>query len=313
MINQSGAKLWPQFAADLQAQSGIDFGYEQSGGFQLLMTEKEVENRASQVDRLQRQSGDIGVRMLDHAELARRIDAIGPTVAGASYCPLDGAVNPLNMLRALRAAFVKSGGEILTGTKVERISGAQGGFSVMAGERTVDARRLVIAAGLATRELAASVDIDMPIFPQRGQIIVTERVQKFINHPNSAVRQLSEGTVLLGSTQENVGFDKEVDVPLLARIARRATTIFPCLSGVNVTRTWGCLRVMTPDGSPIYERSPTFPDAFAVAAHSGITLAPHHVGMLARDILDGGYGETLQAFSKARFGGDRSNIAISEH
>ena len=99
----------------------------------------------------------------------------------------------------------------------------------------------------------------------------------------------------------------------IARIARRATTIFPCLSGVNVTRTWGCLRVMTPDGSPIYERSPTFPDAFAVAAHSGITLAPHHVGMLAHDILDGGYGETLQAFSKARFGGDRSNIAISEH
>lgn len=313
LLNQRVAGLWPDFAVRLAAASGIDFGYQQRGGFQFLLTSKEADNRAAQIERLQRQSGDIGISLLDNAALKVQIADIGAGVVAASYCALDGAVNSLLMLRALQISFERAGGEIVRGARVNSITPSRGQFSVKAGERHIVGEHLVIAAGLGSRDLAREVGIDLPIFPQRGQIMVTERVRRFLTRPNSSIRQMEEGTVLLGSTQEDVGFDNGVETGGLARIAYRAAVAFPLLEHVRIARSWGCLRVMTPDGSPIYETSGSHPGAFAVAAHSGITLAPLHVEMLGRDVLNGSYSAAARAFSAARFANRRGFAAVSEH
>ena len=47
----------------------------------------------------------------------------------------------------------------------------------------------------------------MPLRPQRGQILVTERLAPLLPLPSSGLRQTSDGTVMIGATQEEVGFD----------------------------------------------------------------------------------------------------------
>jgi len=77
--------------------------------------------------------------------------------------------------------------------------------------------------------------------------------------------------------------------------------MFPRLAGLNVVRTWSALRVMSPDGFPIYDQSLTCPGAFVVTCHSGVTLAANHVLTVAPAILAGALPDTLASFSSRRF------------
>jgi glycine/D-amino acid oxidase-like deaminating enzyme len=87
----------------------------------------------------------------------------------------------------------------------------------------------------------------------------------------------------------------------MGNIAARAVRAFPRLASVNVVRAWGCLRIMTPDGFPIYQQSAAHPGAFAVAVHSGVTLGAFHAKVLAGAIAEGRFTGELAAFSGDRF------------
>jgi glycine/D-amino acid oxidase-like deaminating enzyme len=115
------------------------------------------------------------------------------------------------------------------------------------------------------------------------------------------MRQTDEGTVMLGDSQEDVGFDITTKVAVLNKIADRNTRIFPALKQASIIRTWAALRVMSPDGFPIYEQSQRYPGAFAATCHSGVTLAGAHALALAPAIMQGALPESLAAFSSARF------------
>ena len=77
---------------------------------------------------------------------------------------------------------------------------------------------------------------------------------------------------------------------------------FPFLQDVNVVRTWAALRVMSPDGLPIYEQSREFPGAFVATCHSGVTLAAAHAGRYAQHVIDGELPADLRRFTGERFG-----------
>ena len=65
-------------------------------------------------------------------------------------------------------------------------------------------------------------------------------------------------------------------------------------------RTWSALRVMSPDGFPIYDQSQSFPGAFVATCHSGVTLAANHVLALAPLIREGALPAEFQPFSARR-------------
>ena len=86
---------------------------------------------------------------------------------------------------------------------------------------------------------------------------------------------------MIGDSQEDLGFDTVVRNPVVSLMAERAIRMFPLLAGLNVVRTWSALRVMSPDGFPIYDQSQSYPGAFVATCHSGVTLAANHVLALA--------------------------------
>ena len=296
------AAAWPELAASLKQQTGLDAGLRQPGGFMFCLSDEEYESRAALVHRMHNENGDTGTRMVDRAEVRAMVPGLGDEVVGASFCPIDGHASPLYLLRALHAGDQANGVAYRPGRKVDRIEAAPGDFTVHSGAERFTAPRVVIAAGLGSRDLAPMVGLSMPVTPLQGQIIATARLPKFLDYATHVVRQTEEGTVLLGDSQEDVGFDISTRVSVLSQIAARNVRVFPALRDAAIVRMWAALRVMSPDGLPIYEQSERFPGAFAATCHSGVTLAGAHALALAPAILAGVLPEELAAFRSGRFG-----------
>ena len=296
------SELWTAFAAELKDATGVDAMHERRGGISICLSGEELENRRRMLEQIHLEQGETGFEyeMLDRAELTRRIPAAGPEAVGASYTRYDGAANPLYMLRGLHAGLLGLGGKYAPHSRVTAISARPGEFRIEAGGNTYVAPRLVLAAGLGNKELAPLVGLDAPVRPQRGHIVVTERVAPVIPLTHT-VRQMPEGGLLLGDSFEEAGYDDIVSPKPLRDITARAVRTFPFLRDVNVVRTWAALRVMSPDGLPIYEQSREFPGAFLATCHSGVTLAAAHAGRYAQYVLDGALPSELNRFSSARF------------
>jgi glycine/D-amino acid oxidase-like deaminating enzyme len=122
-----------------------------------------------------------------------------------------------------------------------------------------------------------------------------------LDYATHIMRQTEEGSVMLGDSQEDAGFDVSVTVPVMRSIAARNLAAFPALKDANVVRVWAALRVMSPDGLPIYARSESHPGAFAATCHSGVTLAGAHALALAPAILAGELPAALAPFHHGRF------------
>jgi octopine oxidase subunit B len=298
---RTSAELWPELAEALAGTTGVDVALRQRGGLAFCLSDAELDERASLLTRMHNESGDIGTRIVDRDELRAMVPGIGDRVVGASFCPIDGEAHPLHLLRALHAGLLRLGGDYLPGRTVDSIDPAPHSFAVRVGAEMFTAAKLVIAAGLGSRDLAPMVGLDMPVTPLRGQIIVTERLQPFLDYTCHTLRQTVEGSVMMGDSQEDAGFDTSVGVPVLQSMAERNTAVFPALKEASVVRVWAALRVMSPDGFPIYEQSERYPGAFAATCHSGVTLAGAHALALAPAIIAGELPERFAAFSARRF------------
>lgn len=300
---RSSADRWTAFAETLSGEIGLDIGYRKTGGIHLCLSDEEMEERISLLRRLHNQAGPAGYdyTLLDSKEVASMLPGIGPSVVGGSYGPHDGHTNPLYLLRALHAGLARMNVKYRTGRRVDRIVAEKGSFRVYSGEETFVAGKLVIAAGLGSKVLGPAVGLDIPVNPLKGQILVTERARPLFKMPTTFVRQTEEGSIMMGDSHEDVGFDVCSTVDILSQIAARAVSSFPVLSSLRVVRAWAALRIMTPDGYPVYDESERFPGAYSVTCHSGVTLAAAHALRLAPAIADGSFRQLLAPFSGKRF------------
>ena len=296
------ASLWPGFADELENTTKVPLQLSKSGGLDFCLTQRELDDRAAALLGLRESlGGDYPFERLDADEVRKLVPAASGDFAGAIFGPEDRHCNPLYLLRALAQAFVAGGGHIENGATIRAIKPESRGFTLDNGGQW-RADQVVLCAGLGNAALAPMVGLDAPVRPNRGQLLITERVAPFLEYPSVQVRQTGDGTLQIGDSQEDVGFDDSTSPRVAGRIARRAARIFPILENVRVVRSWGALRVMSPDGHPIYDESATYPGAFVVTCHSGVTLAAAHALVLARWIAGEDPGiPYLENFSAERF------------
>ena len=300
--SRSSSRLWPGLAAALLEETGIDVSLKQPGGFHLCFSDEEMAEREKRLSTLQAElGGEYPYELLDARELRERLPAVGPEVIGASYTPMDGHVNPLKLLRALHDAMQRRGVTLINGEDIGRIVPETNGFAVHGKNAVWRAPKVVLSAGLGNRALSAQVGLHAPVAPNRGQVLVSERVAPFLHYPTINVRQTDEGSVQFGDSMEEVGYNDFTTADVLSTIARRGVRAFPLLKNVRLVRTWAALRVYSPDGFPIYEQSLQYPGAFVVTCHSGVTLAAAHAMRIAPWIKGGPIPDELSSFRGGRF------------
>ena len=298
------SNAWGGFAQTLKEETGLDVSFQRPGGFHLALSERELEARANVLKRLHNQPGiaDYKTEIMDRSQVAKMLPDIGPEVVGGSFCPLDGHVNSLRLYRTLHTAINARGVTYLPSQRVENITREGGEFRLTTAKGEIRAAKVALAAGNTNMHLAPMVGLEAPMKPERGQIVVTERLRPFLNHPVVTLRQTDEGTVMIGDSKEESVDPSGLTLGVGATEAERAVRMFPLLANVNVVRTWSAIRVMTQDGFPIYDESETHPGAFTVCCHSGVTLAANHALAVAPMIARGALDKSLVApFSARRF------------
>ena len=301
--SQQSAALWKGFAAELGEGAGTDLSLRQEGGYDFYLDEAELEARVAQYSALREAlGGDYPFEVLGHNALKREEPEVGPRVAGAILHHQDGHVNPLRLLRGLAADVRRQGGQVLTSQTVTDVTRTDGGLRVTcASGQVVEAGRVVLSAGLGAMDLGAKLGFAAPVRPQRGQVLITEKLPKMMNRPSGIIRQVDEGGIQIGDSKEEVGLDDRVTTPTVAAIAARAVAVMPRLAKAQMVRSWGALRIMSPDGLPIYQHSPTLPGVSLVTCHSGITLAAAHALRLPQWLEGDADAPDLEVFSERRF------------
>lgn len=300
--SQHSAAIWAEFAEELGQNTGTAVPLEQKGGYDFHFSEESLQATVEKYEVLkERLDGDYPFEVLGHNALRKEEPHIGPKVAGAILHHQDGQANPLKLLMALAADVRRMGGRVLTGKTVTDVTKPDGFRVACADGTTVSAGKVILSAGLGATGLGPKLGFKAPIRPQRGQVLITEKLRRLINRPSLIARQVDEGGIQIGATNEEVGLDDSVTQPGISELAAKAVVAYPELAKAHLVRSWGALRVLSPDGLPIYQESAEMPGAYLVTCHSGITLAAAHARRLP-DWLEGTKSAPdLEVFGEARF------------
>ena len=301
--SKASAELWPEFAAGLEADTGIDLALSQRGAFSFALSEKELDSWRREMETIAGETSGAAAsfRVLDHAEVRDMVPAIGRDVVGAIHSPLDGHVNSLRLFRALHCAMRNRNVSYRSRHTVDFIEPSASGFVLSGAWGSVMASQVVLAAGVDNGRLAGMVGLSVPLRASKGHIVVTEKCRPFFPYTSGTIRQADEGGVMIGDSEELSTASTNVRSDIAAVLAERAVRTFPLLADVNVVRCWAGIRVKTIDGLPVYEQSVTCPGAFSVTCHSGVTLAANHALTVAPQIAAGALSPQLSPFSSARF------------
>jgi len=299
------SSLFPDYAQRLLEATGVDVGYRKPGGLTLCHDEVEYDKRAKIIERLARESrsGTYDCEMVDRKKIQQLLPklSLGLRICGGSYSPHDGYLNPLALLKALNIGVVRSGGTLFPGTTVSNLRYEKDLFVATTPQGSYSSTKIILAAGNGISALAAQLGMHVPVSPQQGQLLVTERVQPCLSMPISGIQQTIEGSFIVGLSNRNVGFNTNMDVAVMKQMAQRVVNAFPDLSRLRIVRSWSSLRVLSPDGLPIYQQSDSCPGAYAITSHSGVSLAPMHQSHIVDWIIDGIEPNGFQTFSARRF------------
>lgn len=303
-LSFEASQAWPEFAAELEGR----IEYEHRGGVDLCFNQEETGARQREYSETQSASPYLARQLrwqyLDRTSLSSYLPGLGEGVHGGTWPPHDGHCNPLFLLRAQFSANLGLGLDYRPGNEVHLLNPLKSSFHAVTRHRVYEAERLILTAGLGSAALAPMLGLSGAVRPMRVQVFVTERLQKVAQLPTPQIRQTAKtasGAYLIGNAQEEIGFDTGVTLPMMQQLASRAVQIFPFLTQARLVRSWGALRVMTPDGHPVYETSRQIPGAYGISSHSGISLAAFHAGRLSESILKDNLSLEYSKFSGTRF------------
>ncbi|MFO0599467.1 MAG: glycine oxidase ThiO [Myxococcaceae bacterium] len=281
--------MWPKFAAEVQQESGLDVAYLSCGALQLAFTDDEVHALDAKVS--WQQAVHLRATLLGAAELAAKEPQLSKAALAAAEFPDDHQLDPRLFLPALHRAATKAGVSVERATARALITeGGKVKAVELEGGSIVRGDLVVLAAGAWSGQLAAAL-IPAParLEPRRGQMlelkVAAPPTQRLIKSSGGYVISRADGHVVVGSTMEDVGFDKSVTPAGLKKLLDAAMLMVPSLATASLTRTWAGLRPWTDDQLPWLGEGPAGLVLATGHFRNGILLAPitaRVVGQLVR-------------------------------
>lgn len=321
--------LWPTVARELREELGDAFPsieFEPKGGLVVSTTATGAEPLLA-FAASQRAAG-VRADVVD-ASTARALEPhLTPETTAAIHYPEDAQIQPVVATEAFLASARRAGARVLTGHEVVGALRDAGGALVgvrarraTGDEVDVPATAVVNAAGPWGAAVGEALGAPTPVRPRRGMVLVTTRMPHRVFHKvydadyvgavgssaadlqtSSVVESTASGTVLIGSSREQVGFRDEFRSRIVGELARKAILLFPFLAQASLMRTYSGFRPYMPDHLPIIGADPRLPGLWHANGHegAGIGLATGTAAMLAA--LLGGRATPIDAepFSLSR-------------
>jgi glycine oxidase len=285
-------QLLPQWIDDLQTLTQMDCGYRRCGGWYLAETIGEraaMGGLAGYWQDLGIECESVSIDSLLEREPALNQWARRPNVA-AWWTPEESQIRPPHYLQTLVRACALSGVEILENAHVADVREQPGSAEVLIAGQWRPADAVVICGGAWTGRVGQSLRLDHSIVPIRGQILLLKtdqpHLQSVVNLGHQYIVCRDDGFTLIGSCEEEVGFELGVTDSTLAALREFAIRMVPALASAEVVDSWSGLRPMTFDGFPMIGRIPDTRHLYVAAGHyrSGVHLSPATAVVLADEI-----------------------------
>lgn len=283
---QQSASEYPTLVEDLFQKTGVDCELLTSG---LLV--------------LDRQSGDKGVpwdiacgKILSLQELRNLEPLLQPPSMGAIFYDGVQQVRNPRFIEALRQALIREGVEFFQRTAVAFENGGSGQLqAILTNEGIIEADTCVVAAGAWTGDLINETGLRLPIRPIRGQMIVlhppSHCITRILVQQYRYLIPRRDGRILVGSTLEDAGYDKQGTVEAAQSLHSFAGALVPVLKEAPIEHHWTGLRPGSPDGAPFIGEHPGIKGLLICAGHyrNGFATGPASA-LLAVEMMLGGKG-----------------------
>ena len=293
-LAQHARTRWGSFAAELQEEAGPDFPdieFETKGGIVVATTQAGAAPlRAFAAS--QRAAG-VDAREISIADALKLEPWLNPAITTAIHYPEDAQLEPVIAAEAMLRSARRAGAAVLTHTPVTgglTENGRLGG--VRTDRRDFHADMVINAAGPWSGAVAELLGAPIDIRPRRGMVLVTTRMPQRVFHKvydgdyfgatqsadailqtSSVIESTRGGTVLIGSSREQVGFDESLRVEVLQELATKALRVFPFLAETAVMRTYLGFRPYVPDHQPLIGPDPRLPGLWHATGHEGAGIA----------------------------------------
>ena len=296
---RSSLAMYDRFIEELQQESGLDVAYSKEGLLSLASSEEAAATLRHRYE-WQRQAG-FGVELLLPAEVKKMEPLITAPITHAIFMKGERSVAPRRLLNAIRESCYARGVEIRTGVHVDAISANTIHFAHM----RMQAASIIIASGVWSAEFEG-LKPRISISPRKGQILSLAMpagaFRRMIRWGHSYFVPRSIGELIVGATNEDVGFESSVTPAGLGRLLTDAQAISSHVGSYPILETWTGLRPATPDELPILGPA-AVPGVYYATGHyrNGVLLAPITATIVA-DLVEGRRpGIDIQPYSPSRF------------
>lgn len=290
-----------KFACDLfengneELQYDGDIEFKQGGYLLLASTQKEHEQFIKNIE-LQNSLG-IPSKLLNFDEAKEIVPYLNTDgLVSTAFCQKDGHLNPFLTTDAYAKAAKRLGVKIYTHTKVTDIKLEAGKIKeVITDKGNISTNIVVNAAGGNSQEICKMVGVDLPVYSERHQILVTEAIEEVLDPMvmsfslNLYCQQVPHGGLLMGRGDEGEPRDGRITSGwhFLDEMTKTITDILPPLKNVRMLRQWAGLYNITPDRQPILGPVDEVEGLFLAVGFSGhgFMFGPATGVLLAENIL----------------------------
>lgn len=278
-LQLAGLARFSSFVPELEAVSGITVGYEQTGTLRLLPAEK--------LDAVQAwakvwQHAGYHIEVLTPQEAYMRQPNLSSGLYGAITIAEEVQVVPVQLVQAYAQAALNLGALLYAHTEVvalqrsERRSRITGLWTNHGDLLTCN--QLILAAGAWSARCGTWLGIKLPVRPVRGELIALEQPSLPVRHiifdegifdEDIYIAPKLNGTVVVGATKADVGFDISVSAGGVLHLLTVATQLLPALAHCPIHRMWAGLRPKTPDSRPLLGPIPSWENVVIASGHGG--------------------------------------------
>ncbi len=296
--------LYPQFVQEVEGETGLETEFRNSGLFYLAFDEEDEKALAEKMD-WQEKSG-VEAEWVAGEHIRKKEPSVGRNVRKGLYFPEDCQIDNIKLVNAIGQWAKKLGVEFILGSPATKIWMEEDHLrGIITGREKIESPVVINAAG-SWADFDRSLPFEIPIKPARGQILVLKHHHPLFKHMLYTRRiyvvNREDGRMIVGSTVESVGYDKNVTVKGLYKLLRGLVEINPELGFLSFQQCWAGLRPRSKDNLPILSKSP-IEGLFLATGHfrNGILLAPLTARLICQLVLGKKLSYDLTRFEIARF------------
>jgi glycine oxidase len=301
-------RMWPDFARELEAISGISVGYRDEGTIVVALTRDDAEQLRFTFE-FQKSLG-LDLEWLSGADARRREPHLRPGISGAVFSPRDHQVDNRRLARALAKSARKAGAVLYEHDPVLEVELTGGRITAAVTERRREpADVIVLAAGAWSREIAGIPAMHLPpVRPIKGQMLALSMdpanplLQHVVWLPRGYLVPRRDGRLVVGGTVEERGFDDTITAGGLLALIEGAWRAVPGIEELAVAETWVGFRPGSRDDAPMLGPSGIEGLVVATGHHrNGILLTPLTAEAISAFVLTGHLPEAVHPFTPERF------------